>query len=417
MTTIQTPKQVTTKTLKPLSFYQQVSLGADPEFFFSKNGSVVGSEKILPEKGLVGRFVRDGVQAELHPNASTCRALLGNEIHQCFFRLYHEIISQSEDLNIEVDSCVKISQEELDSLSEKSKVFGCAPSDNVHNPEGEKTSKITVDPRKYLHRSAGGHIHLGNTYKTYLDESRGNEYKNDKSFTGVYNIGMRTEKAFGENLETMVKMMDIIVGNTCVLIDRNPNNKERRKVYGKAGEHRKKEYGFEYRTLSNFWLRSYQLMSLVMGLARTAVLLVEQSVEGNDYVKAIFDAVSMKDIIKAINENDFDLAYSNFKKIEPIILEACSGEVHVGSFPLHKQTIKYFHYFVSKGMDYWFKENPLVHWIRLPDGHGIGWEGFLQKIVYNDLIKKGIDLNDQKNFLAKDPQPTLPVVEREEVLA
>ena len=410
-TTKQVPK------LKPLAFYQQVSLGADPEFFFSKGGTVVGSEKVLPEQGLMGRFVRDGVQAELNPNASTCRALLGNEIHQCFYRLYRDIISNSPDLNIEVTSCVKISQEELDSLSEKSKVFGCAPSNNVYNAEGDKTSKITVNPKKYLRRSAGGHIHLGNIYKTYLDPKHGSLYNRDCNFTSVYNIGFRTERAFTENLETMVKMMDIIVGNTCVMIDRDPNNKERRQVYGKAGEHRKKDYGFEYRTLSNFWLRSYQLMSFVMGLSRMAVLLVEQSVENNDYAKAIFDAVDMDDVVKAINENDFDLAYDNFKKIEPIILSITNNDFYVGSFPLHPKTIKYFHYFVSKGIDYWFKENPLIHWIRLPDGHGIGWESFLQKTVHADLVSKGIDLNDPKNFVAKNPKHKLPVVEREEVIA
>ena len=57
------------------------SMGCDPEFFLKdKEGSTIGSEKFIPKGGIrVGgsKFIIDGVQAELNPAPSTCRALLG----------------------------------------------------------------------------------------------------------------------------------------------------------------------------------------------------------------------------------------------------------------------------------------------------------------------------------------------------
>ena len=72
-----------------LKYQHVISLGCDPEFFFSKKGKVIGSEKVLPENGLCdssgyGKIVMDGVQAEINPSPSTCRASLGYNIRNCF---------------------------------------------------------------------------------------------------------------------------------------------------------------------------------------------------------------------------------------------------------------------------------------------------------------------------------------------
>jgi hypothetical protein len=55
----------------------------------------------------------------------------------------------------------------------------------------------------------------------------------------------------------IAKWMDLLLAVPSVLLD---NDKQRRKVYGKAGAFRKKEYGLEYRTLSNFWISSEERM-------------------------------------------------------------------------------------------------------------------------------------------------------------
>jgi hypothetical protein len=198
----------------------------------------------------------------------------------------------------------------------------------------------------------------------------------------MWAVAWRLEKAL-KSSEIMVPILDIVVGNTCVLIDRDPANIERRKVYGKAGEHRIKDYGIEYRTLSNFWLRSYQLMSFVTGLCRFTTHLVEQSTPDNDYVKALFDAVKRDDVVKAINENDFDLALKNFRAIVPIIEVAAGGMT--GSYPLCKGYINAFYHFINKGVDHWFDKDVMKHWVTAPEGHGTGWEAFLMGKVFTEF--------------------------------
>ena len=147
-------------------------------------------------------------------------------------------------------------------------------------------------------------------------------------------------------------------------------------------------------------------MSFVMGLSRLAVHVVAQT-DTNDpernYVAAFTAAVNREDIMKAVNENDFGLAYSNFLKIEPLILEL-AGE-NIGDYPLNKNNIEAFHFFLSRGIDKWFTEEPLEHWTTMDEGHGNGWESFLDRHVKPNIIKEQIvnlnkKLNDIRNTKA-----------------
>lgn len=360
-------------TKEPLTeklYSNPVSLGCDPEFFFEKKGKIIGSEKVINiNKGLKvkdsiygstnqqSKFIVDGVQAELNPTPNTCRANLGNEMSRCFRTLYNEM-SKDKELSINFKPAVKITQKELDSLDEKSKVFGCSPSKNTDN-KSKNIVKLT-DAKKYKYRSAGGHIHLGHT-----------------------NCSTHIKNALSEP-ERIVAIMDIIVGNTCVLIDRDPSNKERRKVYGRAGEFRTPIYGVEYRTLSNFWLRSYPLMSFVMSLSRFAVNIMANSMPGKDFENELLKMVNMKKISKAINTNNFELAWSNFQKIKPFIARVVPD--NSDQFPLTGTNLATFEFFVKKGIDYWFKEDPIQHWIKIPEGHTAGWENFLKNIVTPQMM-------------------------------
>lgn len=379
-----------TKKVRPLRFFQSINLGCDPEFFFTQNGQVIGSEKIMRD-GAIGekghsQVVIDGVQAELNPLPSACRESLAYQIAHCFRNLKLTFQDRGMQVAVKCDPLVEITQEELDSLSEGSRVFGCAPSINIY--EGGE-SKIKVDPRKYLKRSAGGHLHLGNYYAGYLPDEFNANYHDQHA------CAKRTENALKTMPEIMVPILDIVVGNTCVLLDRFEGNKERRANYGRVGEYRVKSYGLEYRSLSNFWLRSYPLMSFVFGIARFAVHLVEQSTSDNDYVKALFDAVPRADIVRAVNENDFDLAWANFKKIEEILMDAAGeGEYPERYYPIKRSTIKLFHHFVKrikkKGLNYWFPQEPMDHWTGLaPNTYASrgGWESFAHNYVKPDMDK------------------------------
>ncbi len=355
---------------------RQVYLGCDPEFFFQKGKEIIGSEKVIDidkgenvprvenMQGSIGgtkmsKIIVDGVQVEINPRPDTCRARLGNEIAMCF-RAVHTKLQTNKGLTANFSTTVEVTQKELKSLNEKSRKFGCSPSKNTSL---QSSGKIEVDPEKYKYRSAGGHIHLG-----------------------AVNSG--DAKAF-EDKELLVNVLDIIVGNTCVLIDRDEGNKIRRQVYGKAGEFRTPDYGIEYRTLSNFWLKSYPLMSLVMNLSRLAYSIVYDSIfTTQNYAKELLSLVDMADIHTAINENDYDLAWQNYQKIKQFLIDIIpSNGLSQYMFPICSATVNYFEHFVKKGADHFFKDDPIKHWIAHKDGHGTGWEGFLIDVVAKDMAK------------------------------
>lgn len=99
-------------------------------------------------------------------------------------------------------------------------------------------------------RSCGGHIHLGDNYTV----------KNEEGPEPIFTI----------------YMMDLFVGIPSLFMDNDPTSKIRRKLYGQAGRFRKKEYGIEYRSLSNYWLQSPTFASIIYDLSMFAVKFVEE---------------------------------------------------------------------------------------------------------------------------------------------
>jgi len=367
--------------------YTSVSFGADPEFFFLTGKirkRVVGAELVLPKDGLKDQglywspkvFIIDGVQAEMNPLQNTCRANFANNMRTSFNVLKKHLDSLDKKYEVSFRRAVKISKSELAKLQPENQVFGCTPSFNVYKePQGLLSS---VNPLEYRVRTAGGHIHIGHSSQPVL------------------------EKAFKNDLDTFIKVLDIIVGNTCVLLDREEGNAERRKLYGRAGEYRLPKHGVEYRTLSNFWMTHTRLMSIVMGLIRFSVSIMYTKHQDHqrysrpenpiDFTPALFSLVDFDDIKKAINENNYDLALSNYKKILPFLektLPTSKGEC--GRFALTANNLPEFEHFFTmikeKGLSYWFKEDPFTHWCNIPDAHNLGGGDFLNDQVHKDMVK------------------------------
>lgn len=389
-------------------FTYNITLGADPEFFFKTvDGKTVGSEKFIPigEKGLgtlgplpayytaeekaaairtQSKVIVDGVQAELNPQEATCRQTVAGNITACMRKIKETLAANGKGIVADFrQSTVDVTAEELASLNENSRKFGCAPSQNAHDAK----ATITVDPEKYLKRSAGGHIHLS-------------IYGN---VTGSVTKTLH-EAVFVERHKDVVRILDIILGNTSVLMDRDPGNIERRKNYGYAGEYRLPKHGLEYRTLSNFWLQGVPLQSFVMGMARQAVEIVCDIQKPSAY-EALIEAVDMADIVKAINTNDFDLALSNWNKIEPIMLQITPAN---GRYCIDRKTIERFAHFIARiksdGMQYWLPTDPLVHWTDANDGRYWGFQAFLEKFVQPDLTKYLADLAAPKQLVIGAPK-------------
>lgn len=346
-------------------------LGCDPEFFFRFDGKVIGSEKVIPKNGInvtsQSKFIIDGVQAELNPRPNVCRALLGNEIKLCFQTLKKELESKGKGFTVDFSRTVEIPKENLMELNEESRKFGCAPSNSIYKKSsGLKISE--VDPTEYRVRAAGGHIHIG------------------------FNGNASLKNAIVKNTDKVVEILDLICGNTCVLIDRDEGNIERRKVYGKAGEYRLPPHGLEYRTLSNFWLTSYPLMSMAFGLVRLSVQLMTDTKNSKEYYKEFTSKVTKTKVQKAINDNNFELAMENFMAIEKLLLEVSSTKFNPSRFVFSNSYIKEFHHFINmtkeKGLTYWFPEDPMTHWANHRECHTGCFYDFLSRNVHDDMLKK-----------------------------
>jgi hypothetical protein len=130
--------------------------------------------------------------------------------------------------------------------SDEARIFGCDPDFDSWTL---MMNEIDGTAAHQNFRSAGGHLHIGS--KKATREMLDNPY-------GKVEV---------------VKMLDIFLGITSVLIDSDPTAPARRKLYGRAGAHRPKDYGVEYRALGNFWVRTPELVQLMYELADRAVTL------------------------------------------------------------------------------------------------------------------------------------------------
>lgn len=341
-----------------------ITLGCDPEFFFQKDGKVIGSEKVLMDKiypySSMRAFVIDGVQVELNPAPSTCRQTLSGNILAAFTAL-KENLALKGDVTACFSAVVDVNKDELDSLSDKAKVFGCAPSFNADGG----THAISVDPRTYLKRSAGGHIHLG------LDST------------------------LRPHAVRIVPILDCLVGLPFVMIDRDPEAAERRKVYGRAGEYRLPKHGLEYRTLSNVWLRSYQLMSLAMATARQACAVIYFTTMiapygGWDAEYDLMKRVDLAKVREAINTNDLSLAREQFEGVAAFIHDHVPTTVS----GLSRTNLPYFFEFVRRieadGLTSLFPLDPLDHWTKTSSLR-LGWESYITTIKPKKMVESTPD--------------------------
>jgi hypothetical protein len=426
--------------------------GADPELFIANDkGEIVGGERAIPEDGIkqaslwggLGRkrVVLDGVQVEFNVQQSSCRASLGGDIRLTFQALNDHLKQAKNGMKPSFEAVVRVDPNELKQLSEKARQLGCQPSENIH----QRDASVKVTKANENLRSAGGHIHLGLHGEVMKERQR------------------------------LPFLLDALVGNTCVLIDRNPLAAERRSMYGRAGEYRLPSHGLEYRTLSNFWLRSYQLMSFVMGLSKIACSVLYTTVAKVDKVtdfdyqynpangqheykalvvddvpaynpedryrkekwsvwdaeSALLSKLDMEKVARAINTNDLALAKENWAivkefiqaHIPPRLDDITQSYAKISKknrgradwvLALDRDSVDAFEYFASKvqesGLEYWFPEDPVTHWINLPEAHGIGWEAFLlvDKVV-PEMRTKGLWV--EKDYeKEKEPVVASPVV-------
>lgn len=209
------------------------TLGSDPEVFLKK--VINGREVFFPAIGIV-----EGDKYEPHPIDGEGRSVLVDNVmlefntvpsleksqfikeHQDFLN-YISKDMQRENCTISEESFAEFEPHYLD--NEIAQTFGCDPDFNAYTTKANIPPKATVTTR-----SAAGHIHVG--------------YDGHDKKTNL----------------KLIKLLDLTLGVPSVLYDKD---RDRRKMYGKAGCYRFKPFGFEYRTLSNYWIFSEEYLKKV----------------------------------------------------------------------------------------------------------------------------------------------------------
>lgn len=242
-----------------------ITLGSDGEVFLSSGGSIlsavgmIGGSKDSPlwiSKD-IGNLQEDNVLAEFA--ITPCST--SSEWKQKIFTLLGEISKISD---FKIKSSHKFHPEQLE--HRQAREFGCNPDFNAWDNGGPNPRPDV--PMDGL-RTAGGHIHVGVE-------------------------GMD----FHQKLN-LVRTMDLMLGLPSILLD---PDMDRRRLYGKAGAYRDKEYGIEYRVLSNFWYSDEYLVEWVYQQTLNSVL------------RATAEDVTDLKIAKAINKGDQDQAMKLIKK-------------------------------------------------------------------------------------------------------
>jgi hypothetical protein len=222
----------------------KILMGSDPETFIRRKdtgeyfpaiGLVTGTKaKPTPMKGLPKGFTWqiDGLLLEFNtPPASTKEEWINH--HTTALRFINHNVD-NEQFQICIDAVGEFNDEYFKMPGARE--LGC----NVDFNAWTQSTNPRPDANGNQ-RTAAGHIHLGA------------EELKDQAL-----------------VEECVKVLDLFLGVPSVLLD---EERERRKLYGKAGCFRFAHsfVGFEYRTLSNFWLKSEELMGWVYENTQAAI--------------------------------------------------------------------------------------------------------------------------------------------------
>lgn len=245
------------------------TIGADPEVFLvdatgkfiSSVGKFGGTKQNPIYIGNNAFLQEDNVALEFNIPAANLYTQFTHSINYCLTTMTER--AREFGLTIAIVPSAEFTVDQL--RTKAAREFGCEPDMNVwtlrQNPRPKATNKNL--------RSAGGHVHIG--------------YNQDA-------IGLG-------------RACDLFLGCPSIVYD---DDRRRRELYGKAGAIRIKPYGIEYRTLSNFWIKSSTLHKMVFEQVQQAVNFIDtrQTISNEDGEK----------IIQCINNADRTLLAELTKK-------------------------------------------------------------------------------------------------------
>jgi hypothetical protein len=217
--------------------YTNILRGADPELFLRDvHGNpitsigLIGGSKTKPRKlGNGFALQEDNVAVEFNIPPCSNKEQFVASLNYVLEHLRQEL--GSKGLSLDISATAEFTEEQL--KHPQAQELGCEPDYNAWtldmNPRPTPPANL---------RSSGGHLHIGWDNPEPIEQIR------------------------------VIKVHDLFVGVPSLIYD---EDSRRREIYGKAGAYRPKEYGVEYRTLSNFWIGSNELMEFVYSQSEKAM--------------------------------------------------------------------------------------------------------------------------------------------------
>lgn len=287
------------------------TIGTDPEFFLKKGDKYIsaipfikGSKHepaMLPSGGTIQR---DNVAVEFATVPAGSGKDFVNKVKDCLKDTL-DIIPDGHELVVEPSATF----EESELADPEACEFGCDPDFSAYLLE--ENEKPWCEDSTF--RSCGAHIHVG-----CLDDK------------GEVIKGLEFLMEFKGKIET-VKAMDLLHGIVSTVLDDSLAATKRKELYGKAGCHRPTDYGVEYRVLSNYWMKSPELVMLMDSLTKDALTLVSSG-----ELKGVLNSISEYILQDVINNG-------RIKKATEIIEESIEQHFSEDSkdlFELCKDNIK-----------------------------------------------------------------------------
>lgn len=273
------------------------TFGTDPEFLLSKHKKIYSAIGIIQGSidnriNISGhQFYYDNVLAECAIKPGKSKEEVVDNIRECL-QLYAEM---AHPYQLSMKAAHHFTRSQLN--NKEARTAGCAPDTCAYLVKQIKPPKEAIENDSL--RTCGGHVHLGA------------EILRSDGMEPVYTV----------------YMLDLLLAIPSLWLDKEPSSKRRRALYGQAGRYRvagpdDDPYGIEYRSLSNFWLGSPKLVSLIYDLSWLAVDWVESGFAqemwsfdedlyyelSGDLWKAFQCNYDTKTLQRAINDSDLHLA-------------------------------------------------------------------------------------------------------------
>jgi hypothetical protein len=241
----------------------QVKRGADPELFLrsiagnfpvTSIGLIGGSKEEPRQLGGGYALQEDNVAVEFNIPPAENKDQFVASIQYVLGYLEQELTPKG--LKLDISATMEFAPEDLE--HPQAQKLGCDPD---YNAWTQSMNPRPIAPPTL--RSSGGHLHIG--------------YENPNDETSI----------------EIIKAHDLFCGVASVVYD---SDTRRRSIYGKAGAHRIKNYGVEYRTLSNYWIKTPELTEWLFNQSEKAIkFLNDGHTISNKWAKKIVRCINTGD--------------------------------------------------------------------------------------------------------------------------